>query len=180
MLLFLSFIAVSKSGAFSSSSVEIIDTATQSGEVKAAASENVQITIEVAGAVHKPGVYALSVGSRVQDALLLAGDILPTADTVLVEKTVNKAAKLVDGQKIYIPKKGDDSSASIGADTPNAKLININTGSQSELESLPGVGPATATKIITGRPYGSLEDLTAKKAVSASVFEKIKDVISLY
>ena len=59
-------------------------------------------------------------------------------------------------------------------------LIDINAASESELDTLSGIGPVTAGKIIDNRPYGSLEELVSKKAVSSSVFEKIKDHISVY
>ena len=58
--------------------------------------------------------------------------------------------------------------------------VNINTASQSDLESLPGIGPVTASKIISDRPYQIVEDLVNKKAVSKAVFEKIKDQIVVY
>ena len=60
------------------------------------------------------------------------------------------------------------------------KMVNINTASETELDALPGVGPVTAQKIISNRPYQKIDDLVSKKAVGASVFSKIKDQISIY
>ncbi len=59
-------------------------------------------------------------------------------------------------------------------------LININTASESQLDTLPGIGPVTAQKIIVGRQYGSIDELLSKKVVGAKVFEQLKDKISVY
>lgn len=147
--------------------------------------------VDVEGAVVRPGVYKLSEGSRLQDALIAAGGLAQTADRQAVAKRFNLAAKLSDGVKIYIPAAGEQTSSSTqGAlgvqssaesSTQNSEsgLVSINTASESQLDTLPGIGPVTAGKIITGRPYGSIEELRDKKIVTQSVFEKIKDKISL-
>lgn len=138
--------------------------------------EKVQkITVDVSGAVQKPGVYELSENSRIKDAVVLAGGFSSDADTTLIAKTINLAQKINDGQKIYIPQIGDESSQVLGSQTG---LININSASESELDTLAGVGKVTAQKIIKGRPYASLEDLVTKKAVTQKVFDNIKDQIT--
>jgi competence protein ComEA len=180
LLVFVSGFLIFHSGIFSSSSVEILDAHTDTPVVNSEVSKQTQIFVEVAGAVEKPGVYELSQGARVQDALERAGNVLETADINLIEKTINKASRLSDGQKIYIPKKGENAPVTVMSASTTSKLININSASESELESLPGVGPATAAKIMAGRPYGSLDEITSKKAVGSSVFEKIKDLITAY
>jgi len=142
-----------------------------------------EIVVEVEGAVDKPGIYRLPIGSRHQDALIAAGGMNTSADRSLVAKTLNMAAKLKDGMKLYIPHKGDVLSVTGNGGSSVAgvatSIISINSGTVGELDSLPGVGLVTANKIISNRPYGSLEELTTKKAVSKSVFEKIRDMISL-
>lgn len=147
--------------------------------------------VDVEGAVVRPGVYKLSEDARLQDALIAAGGLAQTADRQAVAKRFNLAAKLSDGVKIYIPAAGEQTSSSTqGAlgvqssaesSTQNSEsgLVSINTASESQLDTLPGIGPVTAGKIITGRPYGSIEELRDKKIVTQSVFEKIKDKISL-
>ncbi len=179
LLVLIAIFMIGKSHILSSSSVEIIDSTTQSKQNEIQKTSETQIVVEVAGEVEKPGVYSLPQGSRVQDALLLSGKILSTADSESIEKTINKAAKLTDGQKIYIPKKGEHTQSVLSISS-TTKLININSGSQTELESLPGVGAATAVKIIAGRPYQNVNELTSKKIIGVNLYEKIKDLISLY
>lgn len=147
-------------------------------------SGNLQIDIE--GAVVNAGVYELSSGSRVEDAIAAAGGLSDEADLEKIAATINRAAKLVDGGKLYIPKMGETTtsynseSLSRRDDTSyNDSLININSSSQSQLEALPGVGPVTAKKIIDNRPYQTLEELLSKKAVGQALFEKIKNQLAL-
>ncbi len=142
------------------------------------------ISVDVSGAVQKPGVYSLNEGSRIEDAVLAAGGITESANTEYISKYLNMAQKLSDGTKIYIPKVGEQgvspvSAGSVAGASANA-VVNINTATQAELETLSGIGPVTASKIISDRPYQTAEDLLNKKVVSKSVFEKIKDSISLY
>jgi len=145
-----------------------------------------KIKADIEGAVVKPGVYELNTDSRIQDLLVAGMGLSVTADRDWVAKNLNLAAKLADGAKVYIPSVGEITStasnqagsASSGSVTSGS--ININSASSQELDSLPGVGPATAEKIINNRPYQSLDELVSKKAVGAKVFDSIKDKISLY
>lgn len=134
------------------------------------------IKADVEGAVVSPGVYELKVNSRIQDLLIKAGGLSIEADREYVSKNINLAQKLSDGAKIYIPSVGESSSNLSNL----SHLININQASARDLESLPGVGPATSAKIISGRPYQTTEELISKKAVGKAVFEKIKDEITVY
>lgn len=131
--------------------------------------------IDIEGAVITPGLYRLPVGSRVHDLLELAGGLAPQADTVAVSRTINRAAKLTDGAKIYIPFIGE----SVNAENAGSSTVNINTASSRELESLNGIGVATAAKIISGRPYLRLEDLVDKNVIGRALFEKISSQITL-
>lgn len=146
------------------------------GQVKSATTASSSLTIDVEGAVLHPGVYRLKDGDRVQDALIAAGGLSQSADRDYVSKNINQALKITDSMKIYVPAQGEQAPAS--ADFGSA-LISVNTASSTDLDSLPGVGPATAGKIIAGRPYTSLDELVTKKAVSQTEFEKIKDQIQL-
>lgn len=137
------------------------------------------ITIDVEGAVEKPGVYRLSAESRMQDAVIAAGGMGKDADREKVAKAMNLAARLNDGAKVYIPFQGELSlSSGTTALGDMAAQININTASEAELDSLTGVGKATAEKIISNRPYASIEELTQKKVLGAKVFEDIKGKIA--
>ena len=131
--------------------------------------------IDVSGSVNKPGVYPLSEGSRVEDALGAAGGLSASADSSWVAKNLNLAEKVKDGQKIYIPSRSEQVQA---AETTGK--VNLNSASSKDLEDLPGIGPATSAKIIKARPIGSVEELKTKKIVSASTYEKIKDLVSVY
>lgn len=141
-----------------------------------------EIKIDIEGAVNQPGLYSLTAGSRVEDAITAAGGLTLDVDEELFAKTINRAMKLVDGAKLYIPSTvGGDSSANSGTNSvsPQNTLIHVNSASESELDTLPGIGPVTAKKIVENRPYQTLEELVSKKAVSQSVFNTIKDRISL-
>ncbi len=143
----------------SSSEVEII----ASGEE----TDKAEIVVHVDGAVGKPGVYRLASGARVTDAVAAAGGLMSQADG----SRINLAAKVADGQKVYIPRVGESVGQSTGGSVSQIagesvdQLININTASETELDKLPGVGPVTAGKIIASRPYSALEDLLTKKVI---------------
>ena len=140
-----------------------------------------KITVDIEGAVINPGVYSLSSSSRIKDALIAAGGLSSGADRGWIEKNLNLALKLSDSAKIYIPKIGEAVvQSSTGSVVSSSGLVNINSASASELDSLPGIGLVTAEKIIDNRPYNSIEDLKNKKIVGQSVFEKIKDKIAIY
>ena len=144
-----------------------------------------KLVADVAGAVIKPGVYELKAGARINEALIAAGGLGEEADREWVEKNLNLAAKVTDGQKIYIPSEGETEKVAPlqGKGTTlmtRLDLVNINTASSAELDTLWGVGEATAKKIIDNRPYGAVEELLTKKAVKNNVYEAIKDSVSVY
>ena len=144
-----------------------------------------EITVDVSGGVTRPGVYSLPSESRVEDAIMAAGGLSAQADNERLAKVVNRAAKLSDGAKIYIPKVSDTptsyniSNPSDPSDPTYPSSVSINTASQSDLEALPGVGPVTAKKIIDSRPYTNLEELVAKKAMGQALFDKLKIQLTL-
>ena len=164
--------------------IEVLQSVTESQER--------EITAEAAGAVLKPGVYKMPAGSRVEDLLILSGGFSGAADRNWTDKYLNRAAKLTDGQKVYIPgtdeqldgrsaNKSDDiktDQSVLGA--TRTDLVNVNTASLSELDSLPGIGPVYAQNIIEHRPYSNIEELVSKGAIKQSLFDKIKDKIAVY
>lgn len=164
--------------------VEVLNSSSMTPESSA------DIIVEIDGAVEKEGVYKLPNGSRINDLIITAGGISQDADREWISKNVNKAARLLDGQKIYIYHSGEESAKDnrgikldqrvLGSNSQNNEnLISINSGSQSELEKLNGIGPVYATNIIEHRPYSNLEELVSKGAISKKIFEKIKNSISL-
>lgn len=142
------------------------------------------ISVDVSGAVNKPGVYQLDNGSRIEDAIKAAGGFTQDVNQEYISKTLNLAQKLSDGSKVYVPMEGDPTSpggfAGQGVGTSTQAKININTATQAELEALPGIGPVTASKIISDRQYQAVEDLLSKKILPKSVFDKIKDQLVVY
>lgn len=144
--------------------------------------QDTAIAVDVGGAVIKPGVYELKAGARVNEALIAAGGLGEEADREWVERNLNLAQKVTDGQKIYIPSREESNK-----DTPSqskgvsfSEKININSASIAELDTLWGVGEATAKKIIDSRPYGAVEELLTRKVIKNNVYEAIKDKISVY
>lgn len=141
------------------------------------------ISVDVSGAVNAPGVYQLKDGSRIEDAVGAAGGFAEVANQEYISKYLNMAQKLSDGSKVYVPVTGENSLpsgvGSVAGTSINTK-VNINTATQAELEALPGIGPVTASKIISDRPYQEVEELLNKKVVGNSVFEKIKGSIAVY
>jgi len=141
------------------------------------------IVVHISGAVPRPGVYALPQGARVQDVISAAGGFLAEA-----EKTdINLAAPLEDGQKLDIAYMEGASPvlATPGVEviTNTTELIDINTASQAELETLPGIGPTTAQKIVEYReangPFVSTEDIINVSGIGPGTYERIKDLITV-
>ncbi len=137
------------------------------------------IQIQIAGAVVNPGVYTLPKGSTVNDAILTAGGATPHAQTDLL----NLLTELQDGQRIYIPGEAENLDAQRSLEIELPTLININTATQSELESLPGIGAVKARAIIAYRNehgyFLSIEDIMNVDGIGPSTFEQFKDLISV-
>lgn len=144
------------------------------------------VFVHIDGAVVAPGVYEMT-GSlpRVNDAVMAAGGLAGDADT----SALNLAAVLSDGEKIYVPRQGEvvAGQASSGAASgsyvgaSSSGVININTATAEELDSLPGIGPSTAAAIVEDRerngPFASPEDLMRVSGIGEGKFSKLKDQI---
>ena len=138
------------------------------------------VRVSVRGAVVSPGIYALPPGSILQDALQAAGGILPQADT----SHLNLAAPLSDGQDVRVPL--ITPTPAPGTPTmviPGGGKINLNTATLAELDSLPGIGPVLAQRIIDYRethgPFQSVEELLNVEGIGPSLLEKIRDRIEV-
>ncbi len=137
-------------------------------------SNKVEVWVDISGAVVSPGVYQLVSGDRVKDALVAAGGLTGLADRDFVATTINLAAKVADGDKIYVPAAGGEVAGAA------AGRVNLNKATTAELESLTGIGAVRAQAIIDSRPYAAVADLVAKKVINQAIFEKIKDKIAVY
>lgn len=140
-----------------------------------------KILIDIEGAVINPGVYELFEGSRLKDVLVMAGGLSELADRDFCEKNLNMAQEIKDGQKIYIPKLLD-TNAMIGY--PKAeiggKMVNINTASVAELDTLWGIGSARADTIVKNRPYQSIDELITKKVLTKAIVDRNRELLSVY
>jgi len=143
------------------------------------------IVVQIKGAVPRPGVYALPDGARVQDVISAAGGFLAEADKELI----NLARVLEDGEMLEIPYM-EGFSPVIATPIPDiiqpgsdTDLVNINTASAFELETLPGIGPSQAQKIIEYReangPFISTEDIINVPGIGPGTYERFKDMITV-
>lgn len=154
-----------------------------------------KIVIYIAGAVKNEGIYELDENSRIADSIEKAGGLTEDANI----NNINLAYMLEDGMKVYIPKKTDknevedDTNIYVSKENGNINSskdtnsqnnkININTATQSELETLPGIGPSIATKIINYRKengkFVNIEDIKKVSGIGDSKYLQIKDLIKI-
>ncbi|PIS15070.1 competence protein ComEA [Candidatus Shapirobacteria bacterium CG09_land_8_20_14_0_10_38_17] len=140
------------------------------------------IVVDVAGAVVKPGVYQLDSGSRVNDLLIACGGLTQWASRRFIEKDLNRARLMSDGEKIYIPYIGEETAIAVSSvQSDSSTKININKAAIGELESLPGIGFAYASAIIEYRQdkgnFSSVEEIKNVPGIGEKTFEKIKNSI---
>lgn len=160
------------------------DPSSDSKKVSAAS----EVYVDVDGAVVTPGVYRLREGARVAQAIDAAGGLTPEADVT----GLNRASKVTDGQKIHVPTVGEqqasiaeagvDGGASASSGVSGATgLVNINTASAAELQTLSGIGPSMAQSIIDERTkngaFASVDDLMRVSGIGEKKLAKIKDCI---
>ena len=144
-----------------------------------------EITVYVTGAVNKPGLVNVPEGARAAEAVNACGGLLPTADS----EKINMAQSLKDGQQLKVPEKtGTNSKTDSGkADktkgTDSGEKVNINTADEKALDTLPGVGPAMAKRIIEYREsegaFQSIEDIKKIRGIGEAKFAKMKDKICI-
>lgn len=166
ILVGLGILSVRNGHGLNSDRIEVLTASTEAQDASG------EVVAEISGAVEKSGVYRLAKDSRVEDGLIAAGGLSENADRDWVDKNLNRAAKLSDGQKIFIPEKGGG--------VVQSGLININTADLKTLDTLPGIGPVYAQNITEHRPYSSVEELVSKGAITSSVFGKIKNLVTVY
>ena len=144
-----------------------------------------EITVYVTGAVNKPGLVKVPEGARAADAVNACGGLLPTADG----EKINMAQSLKDGQQLKVPEKAGTNGKTDSGKMDKTKAadsgekVNINTADEKALDTLPGVGPAMAKRIIEYREsegaFQSIEDIKKIRGIGEAKFAKMKDKICI-
>jgi len=144
-----------------------------------------KIVIDVSGAVVEPGLYYFGDGARVNDVLSSAGGLDGDVDLEWVQKELNLARLISDGEKLYIPFEGeyDEDSDLVDISAENPGLISINNGDVEELSKLSGIGDSTAKKIIEYRDksggFSSIEEIMEVPGVGEKMFSEIQNQIEI-
>ncbi|HEY7036736.1 MAG TPA: ComEA family DNA-binding protein [Thermomicrobiales bacterium] len=148
---------------------------------------NAEIVVSVEGAVATPGVYHLPGDARVESALAAAGGAAPDADL----SRINPAARLHDEERLIVPALVDGdrtssepvSSAAANGPAPAAAQVNINTATAEMLDTLPGIGPVLAVRIVTYRethgPFRSVDELAAVDGISLAMVDEIRSLVTV-
>jgi len=149
--------------------------------------EPAEVVVHAAGAVVRPGVYRLAAGARIADLLDVAGGPVTGADL----DRLNLAALLEDGGRTFVPLVGQDVPAVTGGSPPSGQgaegaddgPIDLNTASLAELDTLPGVGPATAQAILDERErrggFGSVEELLDVRGIGEAKLEQLRPLVTV-
>jgi competence protein ComEA len=152
-----------------------------------------EVVVDVEGGVMEPGLQRLPPGARIADAIAAAGGYAPSADLDAATRGLNLAAPLSDGEQVYVPMVGDDAPTAAESQPPasggtggsgsgaagGGGLIDLNTASPEELDTLPGIGPVTVQKIVAARqeqPFASLEEAVERDVLNRGQLEKIRDL----
>jgi competence protein ComEA len=140
-----------------------------------------EVVIDVVGAVRHPGLQHMASGTRIADAITAAGGAQSNADV----EQLNLAARLVDGERIVVPRHGEIAPASSDPRTNGASNapVDLNTATADQLDALPGVGPATADAIIRDRdahgPFHSVDDLARVRGIGPAKLDQLRDLVTV-
>lgn len=162
-------------------------TAAGAAAVSTTTSSVVQLVVQASGAVIRPGVYRLTADGRVDDLVRAAGGLAPDADP----DRVNLAAPVVDGERVWIPHRGEAKPPEVVAGAggggggagsvpgpASPAIVDLNTATAEQLDTLPGVGPATASAILAYRdqhgPFSAVDDLLEVRGIGDAKLEQIR------
>ncbi len=138
------------------------------------------VVVQIAGAVLRPGVYHLPLGSRVADLVTAAGGPIDGVDAAVLPL----AAKVTDGQRVYLPKPGEPMSAAAGVSVSGSSAtgpVDLNSATAAQLDALPGIGPSTAAAIVAYRdkhgPFTSIDGLLEIKGLGTSKVDALRELV---
>ncbi|CAN5645905.1 hypothetical protein BH10ACT1_BH10ACT1_07300 [soil metagenome] len=156
-----------------------------------------QLVVQASGAVAQPGVYRVAAGARVDDLVRAAGGLSPDAD----QDRVNLAAPLVDGERVWLPRRGEQDPPEVVAGTSGPAagpgggatagtggtevpaVVDLNTATAEQLDTLPGVGPATASAILAYRSehgaFAAVDDLLEVRGIGDAKLEQLRPLVSV-
>jgi competence protein ComEA len=159
-----------------------------SPDISSTAAAGVPVLVHVLGAVNRPGLVSLTTGARVVDAVAAAGGLTGDAEV----SGINLARVLADGEQLVVPRVGEivappagpaSGGGSPGASGASGALVNLNTASQAELETLPRIGPALAGRILDYRTangrFAAVTDLMKVTGIGQKLFDGFKDRITV-
>jgi competence protein ComEA len=146
---------------------------------------NAEMVVHVAGAVLSPGVYRMGAGARVVDAVQAAGGVVTDANP----DAINLAAPLIDGERVYVPRVGEvapvvaaNGTGSTAGSAPGGP-VNLNTATADDLDTLPGVGPSTASAILAYReqhgPFASVDDLADVRGIGPTKLDALRGLVTV-
>ncbi len=135
------------------------------------------VVVDVVGAVRRPGLYRFAHGSRIADAVTRAGGATRRADL----EQVNLAAPLADGEQVVVPRRGAASAAASPGSGASTAPVQLSTASAEQLDTLPGIGPVTAEKIVAYRQqhgaFSSVDELDAIPGIGPARLEQLKGLV---
>ena len=136
------------------------------------------------GAVVRPGVVRLPTGSRVADLIAAAGGYGPRVDTARVAMDLHLATVLADGDRVHVPSRDDPvtSPGGGGSEAPGGALVDLNAATLEQLDTLPGIGPVTAEKIVAARDearFTAVDELRSRGVLGEKTFERIRDLVTV-
>lgn len=149
-----------------------------------------ELVVYISGAVSRPGVYHLKAGAILQDAVQAAGGLVQDADA----ERVNLAQRLADGQHVHVPRLGepttqpasamaDEEASGTTAPATAGALVNINTATVDELDTLPGIGPQLAGRIVAYRqahgPFSTVDELQNVDGVGEKTVERLRSLVTV-
>jgi len=157
------------------------------------ASDGSVVVVEVGGAVARPGLYRLPTGSRVADAIEAAGGFGARVDAALADRQLNLASPLHDGDEIHVPLRGEagpaaggggatGGSGNAGGTAAAGAPIDLNAATAEQLDTLPGIGPVTAAKIVAAREerrFTAIDDLGTRKVLGPATLDKIRALVTV-